>query len=466
MGRQLGRYQLVKHLASGGMAEVLLARVAGIEGFQRHVVIKRIRPGQAQDREFVQMFLNEARLAAQLHHANIVQVHDIGQEGDEYFFAMEYVHGEDLRLLLQQLARTKSQLPLQHVVSIVSAAANALHHAHEQRGADRKPLGIVHRDVTPANILVGYDGNIKVVDFGIAKAIARSTIETQAGTLKGKASYMSPEQCGGADVDRRSDVFALGIVLYELVTTRRLFKAANDFLTMSSIVSGKVPPPRTHRPDLPSSLEAIILKALALRPEDRFQTADDMREALEDFASMQGLRTSTSQLAAYMKQTFGEKPEPWLVEDDDVEVELTVDFDGSASGLAPAPQAAIDAMTVPDRFDRRSSPIMKARTRAASELPPSTPARGVPSQDARATAPSQAVDAHAEVPTKRPLPGAAPVAKPKTQQIPIMPVAGFDKSKGVRRPEVAPAPVAPRRKPITVQIPVANQAAGIQASPT
>src|SRR5262245_4071589 len=266
------------------MAEVLLARATGIEGFTRHVVIKRIRPGQAKDAQFVQMFLNEARLAAQLHHANIVQVHDIGQEGNEYFFAMEYVHGEDLRRLLTHLARHKLKTPLEHVVTIIGATAVALHHAHEQLGPDRKPLGIVHRDVTPANILVGYDGNVKVVDFGIAKAVAQSTEDTQAGTLKGKASYMSPEQCTGGAVDRRSDVFALGIVLYELITTRRLFKAENDFLTMSAIVSGKIPPPRGHRPDLPKDLDAIIMKALAVNPDERYQTADQMRAALEAFA--------------------------------------------------------------------------------------------------------------------------------------------------------------------------------------
>src|ERR1043165_3918701 len=170
------------------MAEVLLARATGIEGFTRHVVIKRIRPMQAKDPAFVTMFLNEARLAAQLHHHNIVQVHDIGQEGNEYFFAMEYVHGEDLRRLLTHLARHKQKVPLEHVVTIIGAAAVALHHAHEQVGTDRKPLNIVHRDVTPANILVGYDGHVKVVDFGIAKAAIKTTEVTQAGAMKGKAS--------------------------------------------------------------------------------------------------------------------------------------------------------------------------------------------------------------------------------------------------------------------------------------
>ena len=285
---KLGRYQIVKHLANGGMAQVLLARATGIEGFERHVVVKRIHQNRAEDPVFVKMFLDEARLAAQLHHNNIVQVHDIGKEKGEYFFAMEYVHGEDLRKLLMKVNKKKEKVPFEHVVTIVTTAALALHHAHEQRGPDRKPLGLVHRDVSPANIIVGYDGNVKVVDFGIAKAALRAKGEdTKAGALKGKVSYMSPEQCAGQPVDRRGDVYSLGIVLFELSTVKRLFKGNNDFLTMSAIVQGQVPKPSSHRPDIPPELEAIIMKALAVDPAERYQSADvpvhcsgDMYDAL------------------------------------------------------------------------------------------------------------------------------------------------------------------------------------------
>ena len=176
------------------MADVLLARATGIEGFERHVVLKRIKEEQARDERFVQMFLDEARLAASLHHHNIVQVHDIGQDDGEYFFAMEYVHGEDLRKILMQIAEREQTVPFAHVIAIIAAAAAALHHAHEARSADRKPLGIVHRDVSPANILVAYDGNVKVVDFGIAKATQRTT-ETHSGLMKGKVAYMSASCC-------------------------------------------------------------------------------------------------------------------------------------------------------------------------------------------------------------------------------------------------------------------------------
>jgi serine/threonine protein kinase len=345
------------------MADVLIARSTGIEGFERHVVLKRIRAEQARDKRFVEMFLDEARLAASLHHMNIGQVHDIGTDDGEYFFAMEYIHGEDLRKILQHAAQRDTTIPIDHIVTIVASCAAALHYAHEHRGADRKPLGLVHRDVSPANILIGYDGNVKVVDFGIAKATQRTT-ETHSGLLKGKVAYMSPEQCLGNPVDRRSDIFCLGIVLYELVTIRRLFKGANDFLTMSAITHGEIPRPSVYRPDIHPQLEAIILKALAATPEQRYQTADDMRAALEHYAAHAGLRTSTTALADFMRTTFGNRPEPWAADDDDEpELELSYDFDGSASGLVRAPAVDLPSAAAP------GSPIRRARTKAITDAP-------------------------------------------------------------------------------------------------
>ena len=332
-GRNLGRYQVIKYLASGGMAQVLLARSTGIEGFERHVVIKRIHPERALDEQAVKMFLDEARIAASLHHANIVQVHDIGQENEEYFFAMEYIHGEDLRRLLTLIAGRHGRIPFEHIVTIISASAGALHYAHDHRG-----LGIVHRDVSPANILVGYDGGVKVVDFGIAKAALRSQ-ETQSGTLKGKISYMSPEQCMGQHVDRRSDVFALGICLYELMTVRRLFKGSSDFLTMSQIVAGNVPPPSEHTKDIPPALEQIVMKALELDPKNRFQSAEEMRMALDKC----GPRSSSNELADYMRSVFGYRVEPWLVDEEDDMPEISVvDFDGADTGIAGKPDRMLN----------------------------------------------------------------------------------------------------------------------------
>ncbi|HEX5059811.1 MAG TPA: serine/threonine-protein kinase [Kofleriaceae bacterium] len=310
----------MKRLAAGGMADVLLARTDGIAGFERHVVIKRIHAELLEEPRYVKMFLDEARLAASLHHHNVVQVNDIGEENGEYFFAMEYVHGEDARQLLVDASQRGEQIPLEHVVTIVMAAASGLHYAHEQRSMDGKPLHIVHRDVSPANILVGYDGGVKVADFGIALAAHRAE-QTQSGVLKGKVAYMSPEQCNCDPVDRRSDVFSLGIVLYELVTVRPCFAGDNDFMTMSAIVGGKIEKPSSFRKDLPFELEHIIMKALAKNPADRYQSADELRMALEAFATAAQLRTSMTALADYMKKQFGAKALPW--QEDDGEPEMT-----------------------------------------------------------------------------------------------------------------------------------------------
>ncbi|HEY5951851.1 MAG TPA: TonB family protein, partial [Kofleriaceae bacterium] len=308
---QLGRYTVLQHIATGGMADVLLARTDGIEGYERHVVLKRIRAEHAKDKRFITMFVDEARVAAGLHHQNIVQVYDIGESNGEYFFAMEYIHGEDLRKLLSAVSKSRKHMPLDYVCSIVSAAASGLHYAHERRDNSKRALNIVHRDVSPSNILIGYDGAVKVVDFGIAKAAMR-TVETRSGSLKGKVSYMSPEQCKGEDIDRRSDVYALGVLLYELTTTTRLFKGDNDYLVMDAIVNGKVPLPRVRRPDLPNELSSIIMRALAVDANRRYQTAEDLRMALEHFAVKNNLTASTAALASYMRKMFGERPEPWL----------------------------------------------------------------------------------------------------------------------------------------------------------
>ena len=372
-GNRLGRYEIIKTLARGALTDLLVGRADGMEGFQRYVAIKRLKPELARDVKVFESFVNEARLAAALHHHNIVQVHDIGEEHGQPYFAMEYVHGVDLRTLLGKLAKVNQQLPLQHVVSIVASAAAALHHAHEQKGPDGKSLGIVHRDVTPANILVGYDGNVKVVDFGIAKA-AIKRISTDAGVLKGQAPYMSPEQCAGQTVDRRSDVFALGVVLYELATVRRLFKGASEFLTMSAVVNAAIPKPSQYRRDIPQQLEAIMLRALSRNPDERFQSAGDMSLALDQVATTVGVGASTTALSNYMRLQFGEQNEPWLKQNMWVDGETTevteVDFDGGASGLAPPPSEAVNKTAIPRTIAAsKSSPIAAARTHALTPSP-------------------------------------------------------------------------------------------------
>ena len=370
---RLGRYDIIKQLASGALTDLLLGRSSGMEGFQRYVAIKRLRSEFARDPKCMEAFVNEARLAATLHHHNIVQVHDIDQEDGQPYFAMEFVHGVDLRTLLARLAKRNEQLPLQHVVQVIASAAAALHHAHEQLGADGKPLGIVHRAVTPANILVGYDGNVKLVDFGIAKAAIRR-IQTDQGVLKGSVPYMAPEQCAGKSVDRRSDIFALGIVLYELATVRRLFKGASEFLTMSAIINAAVPRPSQYRHDIPPELEAIMLKALARDPEHRYQSAGDMSLALDKVASKVGVGASTTALANYMRLQFGEQKEPWLTDEDEDNEPTLVDFDGGASGLAPPANESVQKHAIPRAMAAtKSSPIAAARTHALTPIAPGKP---------------------------------------------------------------------------------------------
>jgi serine/threonine protein kinase len=308
--RRLGRYEIVRPLARGGMAELFLARKKGIEGFEKLVVIKRILPELKHDREFVEMFLDEARLQATLHHSNIVQVYDFGEDAGSHFFAMEYLHGEDTRAIMRAAHRRGERVPLEHALSVVLGVCAGLHYAHEKLDGDGKPLGIVHRDVSPQNVAVTYDGGVKVMDFGIAKARRRTT-ETRGGTLKGKLQYMAPEQCLGEEVDRRTDVFAIGILLWELTCTRRLYFGQSDFAIMKAITEHDAAPPSEVVSDYPAELEAIVLRALARRREERHQTAEELQLQLEAFARERRLALSPVGLARYLRELFSGRVEAW-----------------------------------------------------------------------------------------------------------------------------------------------------------
>jgi eukaryotic-like serine/threonine-protein kinase len=342
--QELGKYEILKRLATGGMADLWLARAQGIEGFERHVVIKRIRAEREGEPRMVEMFLAEARLAAKLHHNNIVQVHDVGIEDGKPYFAMEYVHGVDVRQLLEVVHRRREMIPIDHVVTIGTSIASALHHTHERIGADRTPLGIVHRDITPGNVLIAFDGTVKVADFGIAK-VAIHGVETEPGVRKGKVPYMSPEQCVGAPIDRRSDVFGLGILLYELTTARRLFKGGNDYKTMTAVVRGEIPIPSLHRADLPPALEAIILRALERDRDRRYPSARALAEALDGFATEHRLRTSQASISPRTSASCS----------------VSDPSRGSASPSTPrststGPAMALPRSTTSSRFRSRSNP--------------------------------------------------------------------------------------------------------------
>ena len=276
------------------------------------MVLKMILPERANDYTAVQMFLDEARLAASLNHQNVAQVFEVGEDGGIHFLAMEYVHGQDLRALLAKAGSEGTRVPLELALTVVAGAAAGLNHAHERRASDGTPMGIVHRDVSPSNIMIGYDGSVKLLDFGIAKATSRS-VETQSGIIKGKFAYMAPEQCRGRDVDRRSDVFSLGIILYEVTTQHRCFRADSDFDTMHRIVTGDVVRPTRLVQGYPQALEAIVMKALAIDINQRYQSAGLLLEAIESFAVAARMSLSTMSLGRFMRDMFGDIQEPWLV---------------------------------------------------------------------------------------------------------------------------------------------------------
>jgi serine/threonine protein kinase len=311
VGSTANSYQILAKLATGGMAEIFLARGEGVAGVERYCVLKRILHDRASDVQFVRMFLDEARLAAQLQHPNIAQVYDIGKLGDSYFFTMEYVHGETVRALLQRAQGVRRRLPITCVLTIAAGTAAGLHHAHTRLGRDGRALGIVHRDVSPSNLMVSYEGGVKVVDFGVAKAADRSH-ETKSGTVKGKISYLSPEQCKGKRVDRRSDLFSLGICVWEMLTTERLYKRTSDFENMNAIVTEPTPPPSSRRSDVPAEVDELVLRLLAKEPDERFQTADELVEGIEEVASRTGSVLSSSALGRFVRELFGQRPEPWL----------------------------------------------------------------------------------------------------------------------------------------------------------
>ena len=299
---KFGKYTLLKHLATGGMADIFLARQRGMGGFEKDVVVKRLLPTHAENQELVSMFLDEARIAANLTHPNIAQIYDLGQHEDDYFIAMEYVRGVDLRRVCSQGIAEDSFLPLQHAVRVVVEVCDALAYAHEKSDADGAPMGIVHRDVTPTNVLITFEGGVKLVDFGIAKAENKASV-TKAGQIKGKFGYMSPEQALGGDVDARTDLFAVGINLYEVTVGRRLFRG-NDVETLQAIERCDFPTPREVNEDYPEALERIVLKALAKAPEDRYENARDLQMALEGFAASSGLRSTAGMLSDYMRTLF------------------------------------------------------------------------------------------------------------------------------------------------------------------
>jgi serine/threonine-protein kinase len=307
-GRQvIDRYELVAEIASGGMATVFLARLSGVGGFQRFFAIKRLHPHLASEKEFVDMFLDEARLAAGIHHPNVVPILEVGASPRGYYLVMEYIEGDTLARLLARATSSGSPLPPKIALRIVLDMLTGLHAAHELHDDMGRPTELVHRDVSPQNMLVGVDGVCRITDFGVARAVTRLS-GTRVGQLKGKIAYMAPEQAMGlSDIDRRADVFAAGIVLWEVLAHRRLFKSTNEAATLSRVMGDVIPYLSTVVPEVPSSIADVVARALDRDRKRRFPTCAQFADALERAATDANMLSSPKELAAYVSSVMGDE---------------------------------------------------------------------------------------------------------------------------------------------------------------
>jgi serine/threonine-protein kinase len=346
------RYRITERVAAGGMAEVFRGVAESLQGFKKNIAIKRILPSLTKNKKFVAMFLDEARLSLVLQHANIVQVFDIAHTDDTYFIVMEYVDGVDLKGMMEWRRKINRRIPIAHSLYMIMEICKGLTYAHELLNPDTgKPLGIVHRDISPPNVLISKQGEVKVVDFGLAKAT--SQIETtDPGVVKGKMSYLSPEAARGEEVDASADIFAVGILLYEMLTGKRLFYGETDYQTVELVRNAKIPPIKSQNPQVEPELEDIVRKALAKRKEDRFQSPVDLQDALAQYSYSRGLKVISRDIAELVRQCLddrasqssdGKKPSiiDHMLQEEIVKI-TSVDFEDpgakplSADDLAPA----------------------------------------------------------------------------------------------------------------------------------
>jgi hypothetical protein len=373
-------YHIVRKLAVGGMAEIYLARQRSVAGFERQLVVKRILPEYASDPSFVASFLNEAKLAAQLSHQNIVQIFDLGRAEGTYFLAMEYIQGTSLALVCEWLQRDPTTMPLDVALLILDDICAGLDHAHHAKDADGVALGIVHRDVTPSNVIIAESGLAKIVDFGIAKATAKNEKMTQTGTLKGKMGYFAPEQVLGEPIDKRIDVFAAGIVLYELLGKRNPFRGSTEFATLQNIVH-EAPPP-LGRADVPGDLDTVIARALAKNPDERFTSCAELADALRRFRG----GGEHADVARFVALRAEPSPEVAPLPDDTGMVEMVV------SGLhtrAPRRSMWMPAVAVLGAVSALGAWMLKPSTPTAPLLAVTAPAsEPAHSSDAQPAAPA------------------------------------------------------------------------------
>ncbi|MFO0713260.1 MAG: serine/threonine-protein kinase [Sandaracinus sp.] len=409
IAREIGGYEVLAKLKAGGMATLYLGRRKGAAGFSRYVAIKFVHEHLAEDADFVRMFVNEALLQSRISHPNVVHVEELGETPEgQHFLVMEYVHGCSLSQLMSKLAKKSRALPLEVAVFVAMQIAAGLHAAHEARDEQGRSLGVVHRDVSPDNALLAYEGHVKLIDFGVAKVDTAN--KTSTGMLKGKLRFMSPEQASGREVDRRTDVYALAIVLWEMLTMRRLFAETDQLLLLDAVRNPVVPPPSSVRPDIPPALEAVVMKALSRDPSARYATAQELRRALAE-AVPSALLVEASQLGALLtvamateienerkrlpsavasSLTAPPRPSDLPADLDDALATLTITIDGRA--LA----------------EQRSHPSGGSQPAGGSQ--PSQPS----ASGARAIAPSSLPSSGPSPFTPPPSPMAAPLAAPPT----------------------------------------------------
>ncbi|MBI4818018.1 MAG: serine/threonine protein kinase [Deltaproteobacteria bacterium] len=304
LGR-VGRYRLIKRIAVGGMADIWLAQEFGARGYERTAVVKTIRGDLVDDEDVIPMLMEEARIASCLKHENIAELYEVGRQDGTHYLAMEFVFGRDLRQLRDRCLERGLSIPPKHVVTIVAAVLDALHYAYNEAEFEGRPLHVVHRDVSPQNILVGFDGCVKLLDFGMAKAAAQLS-RTRAGVLKGKYAYMSPEQVDFKELDQRADVFSVGVVLWEMLTEERLFYRGAEYETVKAVMACRVPFPKSVKTDLPWVLSFIAWRALRRRPAFRYTNAQLMREALLRFDA-RSPEKAKDELSEWMSQIFEEE---------------------------------------------------------------------------------------------------------------------------------------------------------------
>jgi serine/threonine-protein kinase len=348
---RIGRYDLIYRLGSGGMAAVFVGRLAGLAGFERVVSVKIIHHHLADSKKFINMFLDEARMAASIHHPNVVEIHEVGCDRGTYFMVGEFVHGPDLGRMLRRFEDNGKLPPPQYAAYIAAQVCMGLHAAHETRDKDGHPLNLIHRDVSPNNVLISYDGFVKLIDFGVAWA-RNKLAHTESGALKGKIGYISPEQILGQAVDRRSDIFSVGVLLYIMSTLSHPFPGKSDAERLNKIISGQIQPPSEIRSDVHPGIERIILKAMAASPADRYSNAQEMAEDLTSFIVSIGETVKPQELGKLVSTEF-EKEKP--VHEASLKAYRAARGDGSSYTSDVAAEAMSE--TEPGSHRSRSTPI-------------------------------------------------------------------------------------------------------------